>query len=362
MITRVCLNPKTFLRTRKRYLSILESCSTINLASHIADIKHELKPPVGNKILTNGYIKTMIVGGPNQRSDYHIEMGEELFYQMKGDMDLDIVLNDTERQRIRIKEGDIFLLPKGVPHSPQRYEDSIGLVFERERASHELDGMRWYVGDQISNEFKLNHNKNYETQVYYEQYFHCTDLGSQIKFAIESFKKFKQANGVDLQSYDSASAPTVPSYGNGSGEAALAEAGRDAIITPPVNLKMLLNKLHSNQTTVGNIFDSEFSVLSIHNGEDGRHDNRPPSVTMLNLEGTCHEMFLWQQSGSSTIEFIEDSEHRDEKQAEDADTPSQRQPHLLLTPGDVLWASSRHTHQVKVKQQQSGDCLLCIYV
>lgn len=56
----------------------------INLERHINEIKHTLKPPVSNKVIIDGDIKVMIVGGPNDRTDYHIEMGDELFYQIKG--------------------------------------------------------------------------------------------------------------------------------------------------------------------------------------------------------------------------------------------------------------------------------------
>lgn len=44
---------------------------------------------------------------------------------------------------VPIKEGEIFILPGGFPHSPQRTEGTIGLVIERQRHLHELDGLRW---------------------------------------------------------------------------------------------------------------------------------------------------------------------------------------------------------------------------
>ena len=36
----------------------------------------------------------------------------------------------------------IFLLPAGVPHSPQRFANTVGLVIERRRLKTELDGLR----------------------------------------------------------------------------------------------------------------------------------------------------------------------------------------------------------------------------
>ena len=85
----------------------------------------------------------MIVGGPNNRKDFHLEEGEELFIQLQGKMDLDILERGKVR-RIPIEEGEVFLLPPRVPHSPQRYTESIGLVFERRRHPGEMDGLIWY--------------------------------------------------------------------------------------------------------------------------------------------------------------------------------------------------------------------------
>ena len=44
----------------------------------------------------------------------------------------------------RVGPGDVFLLPPGVPHSPQRPAGSVGLVVERRRLAGELDRFQWY--------------------------------------------------------------------------------------------------------------------------------------------------------------------------------------------------------------------------
>eukprot|EP01031_Cornospumella_fuschlensis_P049069 gene49069-60066_t len=102
--------------------------SAMDLAQKIEQLLPVLKPPVSNSMLFNDRLKVMIVGGPNQRKDFHIEMGEELFYQYRGDMEL-IIMN-PDQQTIKIKEGEFFLLPAGIPHSPQRFADTVGIVFE----------------------------------------------------------------------------------------------------------------------------------------------------------------------------------------------------------------------------------------
>lgn len=46
------------------------------------------------------------VGGPNQRKDFHIEEGEELFYMKKGAMEL-IIQEQGTFKTVTIQEGEV---------------------------------------------------------------------------------------------------------------------------------------------------------------------------------------------------------------------------------------------------------------
>ncbi len=47
-----------------------------NFAAWLEEAKPQLQPPVCNKLTYGGQLKVMVVGGPNSRTDYHIEEGE----------------------------------------------------------------------------------------------------------------------------------------------------------------------------------------------------------------------------------------------------------------------------------------------
>ena len=104
------------------------------LLDWIDDNREHLKPPVCNKQMFDdgGDFIVQVVGGPNSRTDYHLDEGPELFYQVEGEMLLKTV-QDGQFVDIPIGEGDIFLLPARVPHSPQRFKDTVGIVVERKR-------------------------------------------------------------------------------------------------------------------------------------------------------------------------------------------------------------------------------------
>ena len=145
-----------------------------NLSQWIEENRHLLKPPVGNKNLytESGDYIVMIVAGPNARKDYHYNETEELFYQVEGDITV-YIQEDGKKVGIPVKEGEMFLLPAKVPHSPVRPEGSIGLVIERKREPHHKDGLLWFSDTANA---KL-----------YEEYFHLTNIEKDF---LPVFRKF----------------------------------------------------------------------------------------------------------------------------------------------------------------------------
>lgn len=116
-----------------------------NLKKWIDENRHLLKPPVGNQQVykeVDDFI-VMVVGGPNSRKDFHYNETEELFYQLEGDVVVRII-EDGKIVPIEIKEGDMFLLPARVPHSPQRGANTVGLVIESVRSGDMKDSFAWY--------------------------------------------------------------------------------------------------------------------------------------------------------------------------------------------------------------------------
>ena len=125
--------------------------SPLHFQRWIDEHRHLLKPPVGNQVVyQDTEFIIMVVGGPNERTDYHIDPAEEFFYQLEGDMVLKVIEGGEPRD-VEIKEGEILLLPAFVPHSPQRRANTVGLVVERRRRPGELDAFAWYC-QQCGNE------------------------------------------------------------------------------------------------------------------------------------------------------------------------------------------------------------------
>ena len=161
-----------------------------NFKKWIDEHRHLLKPPVGNQMVwqDRDFI-VMVVGGPNSRTDFHIDESEEFFYQLEGDINLRII-EDGKPKDLPIREGDIFLLPPKVPHSPQRPAGTVGLVIERKRTPQELDGFAWFCPQCDSKLYEeFLHVSNIVTQLppvfdrFYGNAEHCTckQCGFQMK-------------------------------------------------------------------------------------------------------------------------------------------------------------------------------------
>lgn len=151
-----------------------------NFMKWIDENKHLLKPPVNNKVVyQDTEFIIMVVGGPNSRKDYHYNESEEFFYQLEGDIEVQIQENG-KAVTVPIKKGEIFLLPPKVPHNPRRFKDTIGLVIERKRRENEKDGLLWFC-EKCNNKL-------------YEEYFMLTDIANQFQAV---FKKFY--NDKDLR-------------------------------------------------------------------------------------------------------------------------------------------------------------------
>jgi 3-hydroxyanthranilate 3,4-dioxygenase len=145
-----------------------------NLKSWIDAHRALLEPPVGNALVYKDTdFQVMIVGGPNRRNDFHLDPGEELFYQLEGDIVLRVVEDGAPRD-LPIRQGEMLLLPPNVPHSPQRGANTVGMVLERARAASEQDRFRWYC--------ERCHAVVHEASLY------VSDLGTQLKPVLEAYR------------------------------------------------------------------------------------------------------------------------------------------------------------------------------
>lgn len=247
----------------------MDYLQVLNLGKWTEEVKHLLQPPVGNKMLTNGQLQAFVVGGPNIRKDFHIEVGEEYFFQIVGDMRLDIMEKGKLKQ-VPIKEGEVFMLPSRIPHSPQRFPNTIGFVVERKRDPTELDGLRWYVGE--------------TSEILYEEWFHCVNLGTQIKDAIERFfatddyKKGKPSSTFTDPKIEIDSTLTVPE---------------------PLNLKQWL-KEHPTEKM---LYDGDFKVQVTRGTTDKETDWRTQNG----------EVFFHQFKGHMELKVKKDDGTEDEK-------------------------------------------------
>jgi 3-hydroxyanthranilate 3,4-dioxygenase len=151
----------------------MNALKAFNFREWIDAHREYLKPPVCNRqVFKHSEFIIMVVGGPNARDDYHDDPGEEFFYQLEGEMVLR-TMQEGARVDIPIREGEILLLPARVPHSPQRFANTVGLVIERQRRPEEKDGFLWYC--------------SYCQYPLYAEYLHVSDIEKQLPPVFDRF-------------------------------------------------------------------------------------------------------------------------------------------------------------------------------
>lgn len=237
----------------------------LNINEWIEENKDFFLPPVCNKLMHEQQLKVFFVGGPNQRKDFHLEEGEELFYMKKGTMEL-IVQEKNAFKTIVIQEGEIFLLPGKITHSPQRKADTIGLVIERERAKQELDCLRYFVDG--------------TSESLFERWFYCDDLGVQLVPVIKEFFASEQCRtGRPLPG----TIPENPPY----------HPDPNRQLENPFNLKDWLKSNHKviHRDGQKRLFDRSTyhsDVIVYGTGVD-------------EFQPVLNEIWLWQLEGESTV-------------------------------------------------------------
>ncbi|XP_008428603.1 3-hydroxyanthranilate 3,4-dioxygenase [Poecilia reticulata] len=239
----------------------------VNVEKWIAENQDAFLPPVCNKLMHFSQLLVMFVGGPNTRKDYHIEEGEELFFQLKGDMCLKVIENGVHKD-VHIKEGEMFLLPARIPHSPQRKANTVGLVVERRRLLTETDCLRYYVDN--------------TTNILFERWFYCENLGTQL---VPIIKEFMASNQAKTGKPDPDEVFREPPF----------QMNTMNVMTP-FSFKDWLNKQRPSLANVRpiNIFGAQFETEVMVFG---------PGLTETSVQQT--DLWIWQMEGYSTVTMAE---------------------------------------------------------
>ena len=147
--------------------------SAVHLMQSIKANAHAFRPPVANKeVFPESEFIFQIIRGPNAGNDFHIDPGDEIFYQLAGDITVQI-MDGGKRRDVPVREGEVFLCRAGTPHCPIRPPRTWGLVIERKRRPDELDRLAWFC-------------ERCEATLH-EVAFPCENIETQLREAIRQF-------------------------------------------------------------------------------------------------------------------------------------------------------------------------------
>ncbi|MBI4526922.1 MAG: hypothetical protein HY695_24260 [Deltaproteobacteria bacterium] len=89
----------------------MESFSSFHLRRWIEDNRHLYDPPFKtNRVVVHEKdLIVMVLHGPNERLDFHLEPADEFFYQIEGELELHLKPEGARRRVIKIAPGEIFV-------------------------------------------------------------------------------------------------------------------------------------------------------------------------------------------------------------------------------------------------------------
>ena len=146
----------------------------VHLMRWIAANRQAFVPPVANKeVFPESEFICQIVRGPNARNDFHIDPGDEIFFQLQGDITVRCRDADGHLRDVAVREGEAMLVRAGTPHCPIRPAETWGLVIERKRRAGELDALAWFCEGCGA--------------LLHQELFACADIERELKGIIDRF-------------------------------------------------------------------------------------------------------------------------------------------------------------------------------
>jgi len=147
---------------------------SVHLMRWIETHRGAFAPPVANKeVFPESEFIYQIVRGPNARNDFHIDPGDEIFYQLTGTITVRCREAAGAFHDVAVREGEAMLVRAGTPHCPIRPPGTWGLVIERKRRADELDALAWFCEGCGG--------------LLHEERFACADIERELKVIIDRF-------------------------------------------------------------------------------------------------------------------------------------------------------------------------------
>jgi 3-hydroxyanthranilate 3,4-dioxygenase len=128
-----------------RRATVIPYLQTFNVEEYFRSHANDWGPRPVRVIWESFDYITLLVRGPSMGKEFHVGRGEEIFYQVRGELCFHYVDEDGARQLIHLNQGESFLLPAKVPHSPRRPDESSWtLVIERRPRPDDEDFWIWF--------------------------------------------------------------------------------------------------------------------------------------------------------------------------------------------------------------------------